>query len=594
MRMTLGFLHSIMVAANVEQRACPAGWTAASGGCYLVTTAWTTQRWECDRLCGANASLACIGSAEESAAVTVYTQTMAERGYGYNPPVWLGNYRRPDGGWQGCAQGDGHFNLSTFPTVFETTDCACLWQDESTSPSGKLNRPWGADGRVAQMYELPCSLGAAEATAFHCLCKHGQAVSPAAAAFDEAQRVAPLRSTLIVFLGVIPVLSLLPVLLAWSYLRVRRVCRRACAGGAALGEDETSRSATAGTSAKLQEAQRAADALRARVSGTLAWVGWTLILLGIIPFALFFLAIVDVTAGKPNHYLVANSVGVAIFCLALRPTDEAQISFSCRLIFGFLIVVALLGVLPVLVFDTGADSPGLFLSGAAVAVASAVLLAPTVGPCCDISPRRRLRRLWIVMRLCLAGIGTTSFLFPVTVDPWNALSRPDTFGVLIMGISAVLVALVFTRTNRARVHRWLGGLGKRGSTSEQAAAAIAALIRGRSSSVAATMRMAQDKFTVLPLDSLTSADLSSNADTGVHTRVRSASLGECDAFMSHSWRDNGDLKYAQLLRHQWGTSTPTIWLDKVPLPAYLPHPPFAQRRLWLTHAACTFCDPRHA
>ena len=45
-------------------------------------------------------------------------------------------------------------------------------------------------------------------------------------------------------------------------------------------------------------------------------------------------------------------------------------------------------------------------------------------------------------------------------------------------------------------------------------------------------------------------------------------LGECDAFMSHSWSDDGKLKYAIL--REWGDEfekregrSPTIWLDKV-------------------------------
>ena len=80
--------------------------------------------------------------------------------------------------------------------------------------------------------------------------------------------------------------------------------------------------------------------------------------------------------------------------------------------------------------------------------------------------------------------------------------------------------------------------------------------------MAQALRTAKEMFRVLPLSSLAAADLTSNADTGLNARVTHAALGECDAFMSHSWRDNGELKYAKLLEHKFASAAPTIWLDK--------------------------------
>ena len=60
------------------------------------------------------------------------------------------------------------------------------------------------------------------------------------------------------------------------------------------------------------------------------------------------------------------------------------------------------------------------------------------------------------------------------------------------------------------------------------------------------------------------SDLASNQDTGLHERTVPARLGECSAFLSHSWSDDGVAKYAAL--HEWAEeakiASPRIWLDK--------------------------------
>jgi len=122
---------------------------------------------------------------------------------------------------------------------------------------------------------------------------------------------------------------------------------------------------------------------------------------------------------------------------------------------------------------------------------------------------------------------------------------------------------LFAQTYRGIVHRWLGTLGKSGSQ-EQEAAAVASLIGGRG--VADALRIARQKFRVLPLTHFTADDLAPGVDlaaaNSLSSRTRSAALGECDAFMSHSWRDDGDKKFMRLREHAWDTSEPTIWLDK--------------------------------
>jgi len=145
---------------------------------------------------------------------------------------------------------------------------------------------------------------------------------------------------------------------------------------------------------------------------------------------------------------------------------------------------------------------------------------------------------------------------------WAALiDDPLLRGILIATALGTPPPLLFTAAFRGRIHRWLGSVGKSGSK-EQEAAAVASLIDGYAGGVAAALETAADMFYVLPLQNLSAADLTSSADTGLNTKVTHAMLGSCDAFMSHSWQDDGNKKFARLHEHEWGAADPSIWLDK--------------------------------
>jgi hypothetical protein len=203
----------------------------------------------------------------------------------------------------------------------------------------------------------------------------------------------------------------------------------------------------------------------------------------------------------------------------------------------------------------------------------AVLLAPTVASLQDgratvskMPPRRQLLRLWLAMRFLVFGAACILAGFVLAYGLWHGWDRVYHDPLLHGCVAAAAVTLpspfLFTPSFRGRVHRWLGAIGKSGSQ-QQEAATVALLIGGQESGcLARAMKTASEHFLVLPLASLTAADLTSNADTGLNARVKHAALGDCEAFMSHSWRDDGDQKFARLHEHQWGTPEPTIWLDK--------------------------------
>ena len=180
--------------------------------------------------------------------------------------------------------------------------------------------------------------------------------------------------------------------------------------------------------------------------------------------------------------------------------------------------------------------------------------------------RRKLRRLWFVVRagVCF-GVGCALIFMPLgtAIREGREVLKGHAVlsGLLVSGALAILAALVSTPTNRGRFLHWLGGLGKNRSM-DQEAAAVAALVGGKDA--AQVMAMATDRFTALALSRLNADDLKSNQDTGLNTRIERAQLGEVTAFMSHSWRDDGEQKYAML--RKWSATIgegATIWLDKV-------------------------------
>jgi len=124
-------------------------------------------------------------------------------------------------------------------------------------------------------------------------------------------------------------------------------------------------------------------------------------------------------------------------------------------------------------------------------------------------------------------------------------------------------------TIRRRVHAWLGRLyEERGATA--AAASVAALMSG--SSAKAVLQEAAGRFRCIRVDQLTREDLITsptqqstpfNLERTVHCR-----LGQCDAFLSHSWHDNVEAKWQAL--QSWRATfiaenrrEPRVWIDKL-------------------------------
>ena len=116
---------------------------------------------------------------------------------------------------------------------------------------------------------------------------------------------------------------------------------------------------------------------------------------------------------------------------------------------------------------------------------------------------------------------------------------------------------------RRRIHAWLIGLATSGDAGR--AAGVAAMVGKLEPQ--AVLGMARRTFTGLPFEVLRKEDFASNEDTGLNGKARRCRLGEVDAFLSHSWRDDAESKWQAL--SAWAfefTETqgrsPIVWLDK--------------------------------
>ena len=349
------------------------------------------------------------------------------------------------------------------------------------------------------------------------------------------------------------------------------------------------RAASSTSTTALDAACEVGRLLRIQVSGLLVSIGWALAVVGATPL------IVVTLRGKPDDaglLVVLLPFGLILMLLAVPPTAARAITGLC---IGFFCVLSALAIVfwVELTELNDVETPGALWSMEVygwhvpmlvVCALSAAALVPTLAAgrrCARIAmpPRLKLRRLWLALRFFLLGVGAVFVTTPTVheslteegafVDAIWAVDMayyPATLNALASfvpaGIAFLVCALIATAANRGRVLRRLGELGKAGGEQQQAAA-VAALVGG--SNPTNVLAIGAGRFRTLPLDAIAEADLRTNQDTGLHQKTTHNELGSADAFMSHSWSDDGAAKHAELLKwaHKFGERSPVLWLDKV-------------------------------
>jgi hypothetical protein len=433
--------------------------------------------------------------------------------------------------------------------------------------------------------------------------------SSVSAAHNETTLQSFSTDTAVYFGVVVVAICLLPAAFFFSCrvgrrFRLSRHHRHVATTVATTPEDSQSSSAPDRVLAiRLDHAEAARKSLRVRVSATFWQMGWTILVLGLAPLT-YEIFTVDVRAPIVGHffyYASATPWGTALIVLTLRPTDATHIRYTCLFFSG---ACAIFG--PQTGFMAAAGSHYGFnpihrvalLILSLLAVLGVVLLWPNLDVCrCSAqpkSPRSKLLRLWLTGRLLFGG-GAICFFIQFLAPFYDGQFTAPTGGVddaqsarLVMSAACLAVTVMCTPANRGRVVRWLSALQERniilgaGDSSMQEAAAVAALLGDQT--VGNALAYALKGFRALPLAVLTPEDLKEKEPAAAKhgQRVRweersqeaeelrmlslktvTATLGSVDAFISHSWSDEGRPKFNLLC--EWAGSEldrKRIWLDK--------------------------------
>ena len=374
----------------------------------------------------------------------------------------------------------------------------------------------------------------------------------------------------VVMLALMALLVLLPSVYIW----VRYMASRST--GDANGDSPSD------TKRMLQDASSSAARVRVRVSGALFWLGWLLVVVALVPDLANNIAkqvlseagLLWALGFHPSTFTL--SWGLCLMLLAILPTDVSAIRcvpFVLLIVFCFLFLV-MAGSAFSHSASVDFSSPVRFWFIMIAWIYQIILIATlicvlikTIRCCCceshRMTPRDALNRMWLTLRCLLIGssVPTAAYSICAALVPDFEQDPAGITGTTIHAVSYALAAFTFKPANRGRIRRFLGSLGAKGS-SEQEAAAIAALVGGRSPTE--TLALATSKFRMLTTDQLEISDLTSSKDTGMYARTKPAALGECAAFLSHSWQDDGMAKYEAL--NAWSirqkADERSVWLDK--------------------------------
>ncbi len=186
--------------------------------------------------------------------------------------------------------------------------------------------------------------------------------------------------------------------------------------------------------------------------------------------------------------------------------------------------------------------------------------------------RAALDRLWSHMRWCFLLLGSTSFLvnaiWLVVPDHWQVYPEASLVQHMLVGVIMILCFFSFNEKHRHSYLAFLSSVNTKDET--RSAAAIAALLGGVNAREG--LQMAKSKFRSICFGNLSVGDFLANRERNGSENVlfgntTETKLGDCDAFVSHSWSDDGKEKFRALKK--WASEfkerenrDPQLWLDK--------------------------------
>ena len=447
-----------------------------------------------------------------------------------------------------------------------------------------------------------------------CLCEtpaRGDAFPAYLAAVNPDVQLATFRThtTRYLLIG-LPALWLFPIVGVYTYFSCGRGCRsRSNDASASVGpRDARGARKESGTilfTDQLMAIEREGAGLRARVRYALAQVGWMVITFSLGPWVLAFGGVLLTPIIGHYSYFQSGAVwGLALVLLSVRPVDTKLVNAICALFFYFfLLMCPLMAAFSTSGLLAGAMARTAYGGYALAAFVSMTLLLPTTGfakpaarnpnphlsfaseaqiklesaTCCCRTrvARRKLRRLWLVCRFSAIGFGLSTLLISFgseTEAGETGLFRlprltfkPDDgdFALLLLVCNFLVAGLVWTPTNRGRFLSAVFHVSKRGNQQQQAAL-VSALLGDKDATQA--LDAAQQAFVVLPTGELGAGQQIFSPDEipTLQAKLVHAPLGQCEAFVSHSWRDDPARKVEMLV--SWRCSVAdhaSFWIDSV-------------------------------
>eukprot|EP00400_MALV-I_sp_L67-5_P000590 gene590-1009_t len=188
--------------------------------------------------------------------------------------------------------------------------------------------------------------------------------------------------------------------------------------------------------------------------------------------------------------------------------------------------------------------------------------------------RSALEHLWsTTLWRCCAPVGSVYICYAVGTmiagesgAPWY--TDLEFVSDLFMGVAWISVAVFLTHERRRKIWGYLWRINAKGEA--DSAAAVAAMLGGRDASL--SLNLAKSRFRSINFADLSEKDFLQNVEkegekNTLFSKTKIIELGECDAFVSHSWSDCGVARFRELaiwaedFKKEHGRF-PELWIDK--------------------------------
>ena len=323
--------------------------------------------------------------------------------------------------------------------------------------------------------------------------------------------------------------------------------------------------------ASLQRTIKLALRRRMRQAGLSLWIGGVLFALSLPSQPYFAIGAwpsygcCEWPMGMPIQWKMLQEPGVILIMMTILPSETvavrvAAIAWPCYVCINWYIMEHNPPS-----WNFGARPPvvkHILFAGRTVALVGC-LASAVFWPRIALPSRIALEWLWVCIRIeiFVAGMEFMYDSLPMLDTPYrDQLGWPMVIPGIIRMAIAVLIA--------APVRRWIigafGGLGNRAANAS-AAAVVSTLVSG---DAVKAIRDAHGRLHTIRISSLVEADMANNQDSGLFQKTEKTATGECDAFLSHSWRDDPASKWQRMLEFKRefeetnGGKEPRCWLDK--------------------------------